>query len=70
MENVLIKNQIRIVNVDIDKGIDIAKAFNIEAVPTSLFYFKNKLFKELTIVGGSIGMYYQNVNILLSQYNV
>jgi len=63
-------NRVLVVEIDVNKAFEIAKAFQIEGIPTGIFYYKNRMFKELTLVGGTIGQYYQNVNVLLSQYNV
>ncbi len=62
-------NRCMVISVNVDRYPKIADAFNIVAMPTTLYFFNNTFWKELTVVGGEIGTLYENVNILLTMHN-
>ena len=63
-------NRVLVIKIDVDRSRDIAQAFDIQSIPCGIFYYRNKMFNELTLVAKPPGNYYQNVNVLLSQYSV
>jgi len=62
-------NKCLVIRIDVYKYSSIADAFGITGMPTVMFFFGKKLWKELTVVGGDIGTIYQNVSILITQRN-
>lgn len=62
-------NKCIVISVNVERYPKIADAFGIVAMPTTLFFYNNTFWKEMTLAGAEIGTIYQNVNILLTMHS-
>jgi len=62
-------NKCLVVQINIERYPKIADAFQVTGMPTTLFFYNNIFWKEMTHVGTEIGTIYQNVNVLLTMHS-